>query len=42
MLMAQAGVDVNQMLGQISNGGGAPTKPQGLRDDGAKAGVVNG
>jgi len=42
MLMAQAGVDVNQMLGQISNGGGAPAQSQGMNPDGSKAGVVNG
>lgn len=42
MLMAQAGVDINQVLGQVSNGGGAPTSPQGMNVDGSKAGVVNG
>jgi hypothetical protein len=40
--MAQAGVDINQVLGQVSNGGGAPTSPQGMNVDGSKAGVVNG
>jgi len=39
MLMSQAGVDVNQMTGQIG-AGGSPTSPQGLRQDGAPAGKV--
>lgn len=41
MLMAQAGVDVNQETGQIG-AGGSPTKPEGTNPDGAKAGVNNG
>ena len=46
MLMAQAGVDPlagsdpMQMNGQVANGGGSPSKPQGLLPDGSKAGVV--
>ena len=39
MLMAQAGVDVNQMTGQIG-AGGSPTSAEGLRQDGAPAGKV--
>jgi len=42
LINAQAGVDVNQMNGQTSAGGGAPNKPQGMNPDGSKAGVVNG
>lgn len=42
MLMAQSGVDPMQENGQIANGGGAISKPQGLNPNGAKAGVVNG
>lgn len=41
MLMAQAGVDVNQETGQIG-AGGSPTKPEGTNPDGSKAGVNNG
>lgn len=41
MLMAQAGVDVNQETGQIG-AGGSPTKPEGTNMDGSKAGIVNG
>jgi len=40
MLMASAGVDVNQMVGQIG-AGGTPQNPQGLNVDGSEAGVVN-
>lgn len=40
MLMAQAGVDPNQETGQIG-AGGSPTKPEGTREDGARAGVVS-
>lgn len=40
MLMAQAGVDPMQMNGQVANGGGAPTSPEGVNPDGSKAGVV--
>ena len=39
MLMAQAGVDPMQQNGQVANGGGAPTSPQGTNLDGSKAGV---
>lgn len=41
MLMAQAGVDVNQMTGQIG-AGGTPTNGEGVNPDGSRAGVVNG
>lgn len=41
MLMGQAGVDPNQMSGQIG-AGGTPANPQGLNADGSKAGVNNG
>jgi hypothetical protein len=40
MLMASAGVDPMQVNGQIANGGGAPTNPQGVNPDGSKAGVA--
>ncbi len=40
MLMAQAGVDVNQQTGQIGAGGDGKSA-QGLNADGSKAGVVN-
>jgi len=39
MLLSQAGVDPEQQNGQMSSGGGAPTKGQGLLPNGAKAGV---
>jgi len=44
MINALAGVQETPMQeqGQISAGGGAPTKPQGLNPDGSKAGVNNG
>ena len=46
MLLAQAGVDQNvdpmQANGQVAQGGGAPSKPQGMNPDGSKAGVSNG
>jgi hypothetical protein len=41
MLMSQAGVDVNQMTGQIG-AGGTPTNGEGVNPDGSRAGVVNG
>lgn len=44
MLMAQAGVkeaSPMQANGQVANGGGATSTPQGTNPDGAKAGVVN-
>lgn len=41
MLMSQAGVDPMQANGQMAQGGGAPTSPQGMLPDGSKAGVVN-
>jgi len=42
ILMAQAGLlDVNQLNGQASNGGGAVQKQQGVNPDGSKAGVIN-
>ncbi len=39
MLMAQAGVDPMQENGQVANGGGSPSKPEGTNLDGSKAGV---
>jgi vacuolar-type H+-ATPase subunit H len=42
ILNATVGVDPAQENGQMANGGGAPTKPQGTNPDGAKAGVNNG
>ena len=41
MLMAQSGIDPVQQNGQVANGGGAPSKPQGTKPNGAKAGVNN-
>jgi len=40
MLMAQAGVDPMQALGQVPNGGGAPQTPRATLPDGGKPGVV--
>jgi hypothetical protein len=40
MLMAQAGVNPMQETGQLGNGGGQPTAPEGMNADGSKAGVV--
>lgn len=42
LIMAGGGVDVNQMNGQMAQGGGAPQQGQGMNPDGSKAGVVNG
>ena len=41
MLMAQAGVDPNQMNGQVQ-AGGTPQQAEGTNPDGSKAGVNNG
>lgn len=42
MLMAQAGVDINQETGQIGAGSNSPKASQGVNPDGSKAGIVNG
>lgn len=40
LLIGQAGIDPNQMTGQIG-AGGTPTNAEGVNPDGSKAGVVN-
>lgn len=40
LVMGQAGVDPNQMTGQIG-AGGTPTNPEGMNPDGSPAGQVN-
>jgi hypothetical protein len=42
LIMSSAGVDPEQMNGQMANGGGNVNQGQGMNPDGSKAGVVNG
>jgi hypothetical protein len=42
LIATMSGADPVQDNGQMANGGGAPTQPQGLNPDGSTAGVNNG